>query len=352
MLNSHPRLLALALVCSAVAAQGTKVVSPSALANSYGGINNSIPWGPFTSSEQFCQQIDAGLLGTPGVLKAMAFRHQYSVAHVAKSYVLTLRLGDAATGPTGISTTFASNFKVGSTPTTVFNGTLNFPAVGISPRPPAPFDSPILFTVPHVYTGQDPVIWEAYIASSNPVTPTQFYERGPGSTHTAGFLGTGCLVTGAANPMTATGSISNTTVLNTLANGPVSSTATLMFGDTANTVGGIPLPLDLALIGSAGCFLHINPIVFLSFPTTAAGGSSTSFAIVMSPAISGSRLRTQWVALDGAQLKTSNGLDHSVPYSTAGVPWPLGRVYATSFGTTPPATGSIQANGLVTEWTY
>jgi hypothetical protein len=57
-----------------------KVVTPSAMTNAYGAINNSIPWGPFVPTgnligEIMVQQIEDELVGTPRMLKAMAFRH-------------------------------------------------------------------------------------------------------------------------------------------------------------------------------------------------------------------------------------------------------------------------------------
>ena len=45
---------------SAVALPAQHVVSPTGLTNSYGGINNSIPWGGFQSAEQFYQQASSG----------------------------------------------------------------------------------------------------------------------------------------------------------------------------------------------------------------------------------------------------------------------------------------------------
>lgn len=352
--------LGVAVALSAAVHAQTTSVSPSGLTNTYGGINNSIPWGPFvpsgnTTGEIMCQQIDDEMLGRTVAITGLAFRHQYTATHAAKAYATTLTLGDAATPAAGISATFASNWKVGGAQTVVFTGTLNFPAVTPYARPPAPFDAPVVFQTPYFHAGTDPLLWEVVTLSSTPVTPTYFYERGPGTTHTAGALGGGCSVTGGINPLTATGTATATTMLNTLTNGPASSTAILLFGDSSDLLAGaIPLPFNLGLVGSPRCWLEINPFADVAVATTAAGGASLSLTYALSPAISGQRLRTQWVAVDASfAIVTSNGLDHSFPYNaTTGTPWPLARVYANGFGATPPASGTIQANGLVTQYRH
>lgn len=345
-----------ATMSAALAAQ-TRQVSPSALTNAYGGINNSIPWGPFVPSgntlgEIMVQQIDDQLQGQTLMLQGMAFRHQYTATHVAKTFTAQLTLADAATPSASMSATFASNFRTGGNRTVVINGPINFPAVGPYPRPPAAFDAPILFS-PYAHSGTDSLLWEVIISQTVPVLPTQFYERGPGTTHTAGWVGNGCTISGGTLPLTASGSITSTTMNNTLANGPLSAPAALMIGDTSPTFNGLPLPVNLGFIGSPTCDLNINVLLFLSTATTATGTATFPVPYTMSPSISGSRLRTQWLAIDGTSIVTSNGLDHGVPYNaTTGKRWPQNRAYANNFGATPPPTGSVQGNGLVTEWTY
>jgi len=356
---SHRPLAALAAVSLAAGAfaQTQTLVAPSGLTNAYGGINNSIPWGPFvptgnTTGEIMVQQIEDQLQGPALMLQGMAFRHQYTVAHVAKVFTAQVTLADAATPSSGISATFANNYLTGGNQSVVLNGPINFPALGTYPRPPAAFDAGFMFP-PYAHTGANPLLWEVIIFGTTPVTPTQFYERGPGTTHVAGWVGAGCPISGSSVDLAATGSINATTMANSLANGPLSAPAALMIGDTSSTYNGIPLPLNLGIIGSPACDLNINVLAFLSAGTTGTGTASLSLPYTMSPAISGQRLRTQWLAIDGSVVVTSNGLDHSVPYNaTTGRPWPQTRVYANGWGATPPASGSIQANGLVTQFTY
>lgn len=340
-----------------VLAQTQTQVTPSGLTNAYGAVNNSIPWGPFvptgnTQGEIMCQQVEDQLQGQALMIQGMAFRHQYTATHVAKTYTAQLTLGDAAASSSGMSATFAANFLTGGNQTVVLNGPINFPANSPYPRPPAAFDAPIMFPA-YAHTGTNPLLWEVIISATTPVTPTHFFERGPGVTHTAGWVGSGCPITGGSTDLAATGSISATAMANSLASGPANAAAALMIGDTSPTYNGLPLPLNLAVIGSPNCFLNINVLVFLSSGTTAAGSASVSLPYTMAPSISGQRLRAQWLALDGLTIVTSNGLDHSVPYNaTTGRRWPQNRVYANGWGTTPPPTGAVQGNGLVTQWTY
>ena len=336
-----------------LAAQTNRIVSPEAMTNASSPTANSIPWGPFTSQENFVHTIYDDLRGTPRTLRGMAFRPQYTANYGPKSYTVRVTLADAATPSSGISTTFASNFKPSGASTVVFNGTLNWPAFTAAPRAPAPFGAIVTFTTPHAYTGVDPLLQEIYVMTATPLTPTHFFERGPVAPHTAGPVGTGCTATGQTAPLNATGTASATTIANTLANGPASAPAALLYGDTSNMFGSLPLPLNLAIINSPGCFLNINPIVILSATTSATGSATHSLTYTLTPTLSGQRLRTQWAAADGAVLRTSNGLDHATPFGGTGIPWPAARVYAISFGSTPPAIGtSLGVQGLITEWHY
>lgn len=334
-------------------------ISPPGLVNTFAGLTNSIPWGPFvplgnTQGEIFYQQIDAALIGTPRLLRGFAFRHQWNAAHAAKSYTLTIDLGDAASLPAGIQQTFASNWKSGGARTTVFQGTLNFPAVPAYVAAPGPADAPVAFMVLHAYTGVDPLLWQVNIAASNPVQPTLYFEHGPATRQAAGRIGDGCIATGGTLPLSSFGDI-GATLLDNLVRGPFSRPATLLLGDTANAIGTQTLPWNLAFVGSPSCFLHVNPLVSLGgVSTNAAGSAAISIPYVPTQSTPGVRLRTQWVMLDSAaKIVTSNGLDHCTPYSAGlGVPWPQSRVYQNGFGSTLPATGLTHPSGIVTEWRY
>ncbi len=332
----------------------SKLVSPTGLTNAYGFLNHAIPFGPFAGTslqgEVFVQQIDEQLVGVPRVLQAMAFRHEYSVPHVAKAYTATVKVGDAATAATGISATFANNFKVGGSSTTVFRGTIHFPAQVVYPYAPSPFDAPVPFTTPFAHSGVDPLVWEVWITATTPITPMIHHEFGPNWNHLAGRIGAGCSAGGAS--FDTDGFTTALSTVSRFVNGPVSTPVALMVGSTNPTWHGLPLPVNLGFIGAPSCHLHVDALAFVATMSSPSGGATLSIPLAMSPGISGQRFRTQWVAV-GANIVTSNGLDHSVPYdATAGRRWPQSRVFANNFGTTTPVTGLIQQFGLVTEWTF
>ena len=352
-------LAVFALLTSALLAQN--FVSPSGMTNCYANGANAVPWGwPSPTSAQgevFYQQIHDDMVGNVRVFKGFAFRHYFSATiSVPWTYNVTVKVGDAATRSAGISLTFASNWKTGGAQTTVFSGPVTFPPVPAYPRPPAPPDAPLPFTVPHVYLGTDPLLWEAYITSTTPATAKQFHERGyvaTAATYIPGMLGKGCTITGGGTPMDSAGSITPTTMTDNLSFGPPSSAAVLLLGDEADKLlGSIPLPINLAAIGSAGCFLHINAMLGISQTTSATGAATFTFPYTNSVALAGARLRTQWAAIDGANLvRTSNGLDYCIPYVSSVKAWPHQSVYSSNFGATPPATAfALYASGAVTVW--
>jgi hypothetical protein len=337
---NHLELAVVSLLAAGAALPAqSSIVSPSGLTNAYGGINNSVPWGGPGSPEQFCQQIHDDLGTNVLVIKGMAFRHSYTRTYVARTYDVELTLGDAATKSAGISSTFASNWKNGGSKTLVLKGKVNWAARPPVTKPPAPFDSPISFTSIYIHQGKSSLMWQVYIKSNSSNSPTHFFERGPGSTHVAGIVGQGCTMSGSTAPLASSGSTNATRLSETLANGPTSGTPFVAIGLTSPTFGGKTLPVSIG----GSCFINISFLLYVPATTT------TSFTVpyTWSTSLAGARFRTQWAVDDKGFLKTSNGLDHSIPYSTA---WPTRRVYARSFGTTPPATGSIQNNGLVTEF--
>lgn len=345
------------------AAQSGRLVSPPALANCATATFHSLPWGPFTSPESFVQTIHDDVPG-PRLLRAMAFRHYWSQSYGPKTYQVKVTLADAATGSGGIRTTFASNHKTGGAATVVFQGVLAWPAFPAAPRPPSPFAAVVQFSTPHPHAGTDPLLCEVFVQSATPLGPTHYFEQGPSRVHEAGVLGLGCTAGGRTAPLDARGSLTlstatgNLAFANALANGPGGAVSALAVGDASDRLGGtVPLPLDLGPFGSPGCFANINPLVSVGAMTTAAGAASLSFQFPLLRTVSGSRLRAQWLALDGATLKSSNGLDHAVCFNvgslTAGNPWPAARVYANNFGPTPPPVGlALGVQGLVTEWRY
>ncbi|MHC4899304.1 MAG: hypothetical protein ACYTGW_19605 [Planctomycetota bacterium] len=343
----YMHVLFLSAGLSAVALPAQDIVSPPGMANAYGGINNSIPWGSYQSPEQFCQQIHDDLLGQTLKIKGMAFRHSYTSTYGARSYTATLTLGDAATKSTGISGVFTSNWRKGGSKTEVLKGTINFPAFKAYANSPSPFDAPVSFTTPYAYDGKHSLMWEVHISGNSGNSPTHYFERGPGTTHRPGVLGEGCSMSGKSAPLTSSGGTNTSSVAERLTNGPSSGTPIVAIGNASGQWSGANLPVSLAFAGSPECFININVVTYL--PAT----NSSIFAAhyTWSTAIAGLRFRTQWAVNDRGFIRTSNGLDHSIPYlNDATNAWPQTRVWATRFGTTLPTTGTVDANGLVTQF--
>jgi hypothetical protein len=287
------------------------------------------------------------------LLKGFAFRRNPATAYPAYTYTVTIKIGDAATPAAGISMTYTNNWRSGGQQTTVFNGQISFPATPVVPRPPAPATDAVPFQTPHPSLGMHPLLWELYITSTAPQAKT-FHERGQTSSNfTAGVLGQGCTVTGGTAPMGSSGSINATTMTDTLINGPANAVSLLLLGNTSDKfLGTIPLPFDLSGIGSAGCYLNINFLLQFPMTTNGSGGATFTLPYTNNPSLAGTRLRTQWGAIDSAStFRTSNGLDHAIPYNGSGIPWPQNSVYNSNFGASPPATAYANyISGCVTTW--
>lgn len=332
---------------SAAALTGQNITSPPGMVHSHTGLHDPIPWGCFRSPEQLYQQVHDDLRGTSRQIQGMAFRHAWNANYVPRSYTATLTLGEAAASASNTSSTFANNWRSGGSQTVVLKGTIHFPALKAQAASPAPFDAPLGFTTPYAHAGLHPLIWQVHISQASANTPTHYFESGPSSAHMPGTLGTGCAMSGQTSPLTSSGGLSTTALAERLSNGPASGLALVAVGNIADEWSNTRLPVDLVFAGSPGCFLHINILMYLP-PTT-----PWLFArpYKWGPKLSGKRIRTQWAVADKGFLRTSNGLDHSFPYTDNTTNrWPSSRVWATSFGSTTPATGTVDTNGLVVEF--
>jgi len=337
----------LAAGISAVALPAQNIVSPAGLTNAYSGIDNAIPWGGFPSSEQFYQQIHDDLFGRSLQINGMAFRHAWNANWATRRYGATLSLGEATSKAAKASSSFANNWRPGGSKSVVLHGEISFPAFTSYPSAPAPFDAPISFTTPYYHNGKYSLMWEVRVSSSSASTPTHYFERGPGSTHKPAVLGNGCRLTGQTAPLTSSGGISTTAWAETLANGPATGLALIALGDTSDGWRGQKLPFSLLFAGSPACSININILTYVS-PTT-------TWLFVRPykwhPALAGVRIRSQWAIIDKGFIRTSNGLDHSFPYANSATSaWPMARVWANAFGNEPPKVGTVEVNGLVTEF--
>jgi len=320
------------------------VVSPPGMANAHGGVRAALPWGS-SHSELLYQQVHDDLLGRHLQIEGMGFRHDWNTTHVARRYTATLTMGEAMAGATETSRFFHRNWFAGGSKTIVLQGTITFPALKAYAAPPAPLDALVLFSSPFAHTGSHPLIWQVQITATSGSTPIQYFESGPGDTHLPGVLGTGCPMSGQTAPLTSTGGTTTTILAERLWNGPATGQALLLLGDESPRWWGNKLPLRMDFAGSPTCFLQLNVVAMVP-PTTT---WLFAYPYRWIPELAGVRLRTQWVVQDKGLPRTSNGLDHSFPYSSGTASaWPQARVWAGGFGNTPPAEGIVEATGLVT----
>lgn len=174
-----------------------------------------------------------------------------------------MTLADAAGPSASISATFAANYLTGGNSSVVLNGAINFPAVSPYPRPPADFDAPVLFP-PYAHTGVNPLLWEVIIFGTTPVTPTQFYERGPGTTHVAGWVGTGCPISGGTSNLpvllrgTAMPQMGNVGFSILCTNAPALSAGALFLSDRRLSSGVVVAGAELWVDPSAGLLLPLS----------------------------------------------------------------------------------------------
>lgn len=95
----------------------------------------------------------------------------------------------------------------------------------------------------------------------------------------------------------------------TLSGAPPLVPAVFSLGGSRDTVLGLPLPLDLTLVGAApGCFLFHDLVVTLALATDATGCARFPLGVPLVPALRGGHLYTQWFMVDQG-LRASNALD-------------------------------------------
>jgi FG-GAP repeat protein len=101
--------------------------------------------------------------------------------------------------------------------------------------------------------------------------------------------------------------VHGTSVTVNLSRVPVAGTALLLYGPPLNSWNGIPLPIDLAVLGLPGCLLSIPVLHFVQAPVTprpgpAVGGSGVTIAIPADPSLVGASAAFQWYAPDPAPV--------------------------------------------------
>ena len=128
-------------------------------------------------------------------------------------------------------------------------------------------------------------------------------------------FGTGCIGSNGIPTVSASGSSNLGGNVNyTLNQGPSSAPAFLVLGNSRTSWGGLPLPLDLNVIGAPKCMIYCNHSQVIGpIATSATGSTSFNIGIADDCSLIGVHLYSQFIMLDpGANtlgLTTSNAID-------------------------------------------
>ncbi len=364
----HPRTL-LGLLAAATLSFGSRasdVVVPFLWTATPGPANNSLPFNlPPPSVVRYQQVYAASDFLASGVvfpitITDLSFRPGQTVLSTSfelsgRTLTLSINLSDSAAGPDALSTNLASN--VSGVATTVYSGPLPLPPIpSFAGAGPYPFVWTIPLQTPYVYTGTSDLLLDVAILSST--APPGFfggfldavYASGdavsrmwdpwnpPGTFpilgDTLGLItrfhfgpsfatfGIGCAGAGGFVPsIGSTGgdpSLGNASFAITLANATGGSSALLALGASHISWLGVPLPIDLAPFGGAGCLLLASGDVLIGAPVSgsgAGGGTATvPTPIPASPSLSGGRAFAQWVPSEPilGGVRTSNAASVTV----------------------------------------
>lgn len=94
----------------------------------------------------------------------------------------------------------------------------------------------------------------------------------------------------------------------TLSGAATTAPAVLTIGGNRDNALGLPLPLDLAVVGAAGCFLFHDLAASINLASDANGCAGFPLAVPLVPALRGGHLYAQWFFFD-TSLRASNALD-------------------------------------------
>lgn len=312
-----------------------KVVSPSAYATVEGPSRVGFPFTGTTTTRY--QQI-CSIKGTPGVIQAVSFRRDNDVIvasadYVAFSTTLDLYLSTSPRSALTMSRTFAAN--IGPDVTKVFASTANWPAQVKVPPGPTGFAYTIPVSQPFfLFPGTGDILVDVHKYSSTN-TNSMFFCDADSSGLGQGFasvkLGEGCPGAGKSEVVVYSSWFPGAMGRVLLWKAPSNTPALFVVGTSSTSFSGIPLPLDLAVIGAPGCPLYTN--IFLSL----AGVTSTSttaynsrwdlsLTVPADPALSGVTVYQQFLLVgdtfigNAAALSTSQGYGVTLGFPVPGMP--------------------------------
>jgi hypothetical protein len=330
--------LAPVLLCGLVTAQSH--VSPAHFAHSEGVSQNSFPFGIATVPFRFSQVHD----DVPNMtIRGMVFRHNAGnvngTVYPAHSITMDAWYSTAVTTSATMSTTFDNNHGLDKI-RVVTNRTYNLPASDPADVPGQflldyPLDVPFVFA-----GGGASLCWEVQITGKTQAVSIFYDAMNPPNADPplqVTRVYTGCLATGATNPMMATPQSSMTwtvgTGVHTVIGANLLANGTVLFvtGFSRTQWAGIPLPIQVP--GSTGapsgtCNIHTDVAVIIPRLATATGAVTNRINVPATPDLNGLTTYSQIWGIDPAAnptgITTSNMVVHNflAPY----LQQPVGRV--------------------------
>ncbi len=197
-------------------------------------------------------------------------------------------------------------------PTVVHDGPIQLPAASPPGGGAAPFSVVVPFGTPWTYTGGDLGVDVSFQGVAAGVWRRDAVRLGDVIPGTVTPLGIGCWTTGGYAPLhwvDATTAVPGATMRVHLEGGPLrphSLAAAHMLGSGAATYHGVPLPIDVGMLGfPPGCLLRTDVLVNLVAPpadySTLYSRAQIGMPVPNRPTFVGLRLSGQWLVLDLAQ---------------------------------------------------
>lgn len=270
---THASLFAAFLLLVPLAAQ-TKRTLPPAFDRIWGGNNGTGT--VFGGTKGISQNLYEGWVPAPGLVMGVGFRRTAGITDYA-GFTLDFEivLSDTTATSATLSATFANN--LGTNTTAVLpRQMINVPARDRNSPPSAWIE--FMSATPWLFQGPNLLIQTKAFATTWTVTghrPDRTFASTGGE---ALNFGSNC---GAATiSSTTTGSyLPGSSLSLTLAGAPAVVPSILLLGVDLTTMGAIPLPLDLGVIGMTNCLLHVAPVVNFPATTDSAGAASMTFGI-------------------------------------------------------------------------
>lgn len=327
-----PRVaLAVLALCAAPVAQNLLPLPPSHAA-SEGTASTNVPFGRSTPVRvQYAY--DGSLFAGPVTITSIAFRLDGGATAAPKVVDCELRCSTMPAALVAMSVDFASN-RGADEAVVLPRQLLTLPAHAAAATP-SPFLPPVPFAAPFAYDPQQgPLLLEIVVYGQPPgaysldvtyVCSSPDLPFGPGAC--VGSTGLPLRVQSASDqvlwgrPWTAQ-----------VQDALPGTFVALLLGSSEVAWSGVPLPIDLAFLGSPGCFLSTDAWLLVVALADVAGNADFPFAVPNSPTWLGEWIRFQGVALDPAA--SAGGLVSSQAQKVQVCGWePVARLWAGGVGT-------------------